>query len=235
MITAGNRSSRRRFGSVARLVGIATALSATPRALADDRAPSREVKIAPSSFRVVERESGPVNYYSVVTSGPMPFIHAAYSSPLETTVLGYQVPDGMRRSIARLRWQWRALKLPVGGDECVSEKADSAAVVYVTWKRALRWYSLKYVWSAVGTKGAVCDARRNPFLAQDTMIVESGPPLGEWRSFSIDPDDEFRRHFEGGDARAEVPPLVGIGLMSDGDQTASESQADYADFAILPK
>ncbi|MEO7096250.1 MAG: DUF3047 domain-containing protein, partial [Polyangiales bacterium] len=126
----------------------------------------------------------------------------------------------------------RAVTLPVGGDECVSGKGDSAAVVYVSWKRGLRYYTLKYVWSAVSTKGAVCDRKRNPFVAQDTVVLESGGPLREWRNVSIDLASEFRNHFAGGDATAEVPDFIGLGLMSDGDQTKSDSSADWGTFVV---
>jgi hypothetical protein len=78
----------------------------------------------------------------------------------------------------------------------------------------------------------VCDKKRNPFLAQNTVIVETGAPLSEWRSVDLDLRAEFRKHFEGGDKSAEVPELFGIGLMSDGDQTASVSSADFADFTL---
>ena len=42
----------------------------------------------------------------------------------------------------------------------------------------------------------------------------------------------FRRHFADGDANADVPDLVGVGLLTDGDQSHSESAADYADFVV---
>ncbi|HEY1534341.1 MAG TPA: DUF3047 domain-containing protein, partial [Polyangiaceae bacterium] len=80
-----------------------------------------------------------------------------------------------------------------------------------------------------------CDKKRNPFVAQDTIILESGGPpnvTAAWKSVDIDIAAEYRNHFEGGDAKAEVPDFIGIGLMSDGDQTHSESSADYADFVL---
>jgi hypothetical protein len=208
---------------------VALSLSGLRDAAAD--AP-RESPIALNSFKIIERKSGPENYYSV-TPGPDAHIQAEYRPPLKTAVLGYQLPDAQRRSVAGLRWSWRARVLPKGGNECVDGKGDSAAVVYVTWKRGLRWYTLKYVWSAVGTKGKVCDSKRNPFVAQDTIIVDSGEPVGEWRTVHIVPDDEFRNHFEGGDPHASVPDLVGIGIMTDGDQTKSPSAADFRDFVLL--
>lgn len=182
------------------------------------------------AFRLVERASGKVNYYSV-QPGPPAHVRSHYRPGLDTAVVGYPASDAQARA-QKLSWRWRAITLPNGGDECKAGRGDSAAVVYVSWKRGLRYYTLKYVWSAVGTKGAVCDRKRNPFLAQDTVIVESGAPLNEWRSVDLDLHAEFRKHFEAGDQNADVPAFFGVGLMSDGDQTASASSADFADFVL---
>jgi hypothetical protein len=189
--------------------------------------------ITPSTWRVVQRDSGPVNYYSVMREADVPFIRAEYRPPLKTVVLGWQTPEADRQAMRKLRWTWRARSLPVGGDECQSGKGDSAAVVYVSWRRALRYYTLKYVWSAVGKKGSVCDQKRNPFVAQDTIIVASGGPLDTWQTHEIDLKAEFRKHFEGGDANADVPDFIGVGIMSDGDQTKSVSSADYGVFTVI--
>jgi hypothetical protein len=190
-----------------------------------------ERRLPVETFRIVERASGPVNYYSVITAEQPAFIRSRYLPGYKTSVVGYQFADAEQRS-THLSWRWRALTLPRGGDECDSDKADSAAVVYVSWKRALRYYTLKYVWSAVGSRGAVCDKKRNPLLAQDTIIVESGSPLNQWKSVDLDLRREFRKHFEDGDPDADVPDLFGIGLMSDGDQTHSASSADFAQFLL---
>jgi hypothetical protein len=48
----------------------------------------------------------------------------------------------------------------------------------------------------------------------------------------IDLKGAFRRHFENGDPRAEVPSFMGVGIMTDGDQTNSRSVADYAQFVL---
>jgi hypothetical protein len=197
---------------------------------AAEAAPSPPWNLAPQSFRLIERVSGPVNYYSVLP-GPPAHVRSRYEPGFKTAVVGYVAKDFQARAV-KLSWRWRAVTLPVGGDECRDGKGDSAAVVYVSWKRGLRYYTLKYVWSAVGKRGAVCDQKRNPFLAQDTVIVESGAPLDEWKSVKLDLRAEFRKHFEDGDATAEVPDFVGIGLMSDGDQTKSPSSADFADFKL---
>jgi hypothetical protein len=195
-----------------------------------DAAPTTPWSLPVQGFRLVERVSGPINYYQV-RPGPPAHIHSRYEPGLKTAVVGYDAKEWQERA-KRLRWRWRAVTLPTGGDECKPGKGDSAAVVYVSWKRHLRYYTLKYVWSAVGQRGAVCDKKRNPFLAQDTVILESGAGGPDFVQVELDLQAEFRKHFEGGDQNAEVPSLFGIGLMSDGDQTGSVSSADFADFTL---
>ena len=185
-----------------------------------------------STWQLVESQSGPTNYYSTGSEGGVSFLHSKYQPPMKTAVMGWKTPEADRARAKKVTWSWRAITLPNGGDECASGKGDSAAVVYVTWKRGLRYYTIKYVWSAVGTKGKTCDQKRNPFVAQDTTIVESGAPLNTWKTVSIDLAAEYRNHFESGDAKAEVPDFVGIGLMSDGDNTKSESSADFGTFTV---
>jgi hypothetical protein len=180
------------------------------------------------SFKVVENYSGPVSYYRLVEDPEGAFIRAVYRPPLETVTLATEVPDELRQRTRIVRWKWRAQVLPKHGNECAPGFGDSAAVIYISWKRGLKWYSIKYVWSTDGPKGSVCDKKRNLFVVQDTVILESGGPTGEWKEEQVDPSAEFRAHFEG-----DVPDFVGIGLMSDGDQTNSVSAADYAGFVLL--
>ena len=187
-----------------------------------------ETKIDVRTFRVVESYSGPVSYYSLVEEPEGSYIRAVYRPPMETVTLASEVPDALRQRTKFVRWKWRATTLPKNGNECAPGFGDSAAVVYISWKRGLKWYSIKYVWSTDGAKGSVCDKKRNLFVAQDTVVLESGGPTNEWKEEQIDPTAEFRAHFEG-----DVPDFVGIGLMSDGDQTNSVSAADYAGFVLL--
>ena len=201
--------------------------------LVPSSARAEDVLVEAKQWQVVKRESGPVTYYSIVTEEGVPFIRARYTPGLKTVVLGYQIPEGDRRRIKKVKWKWRAQALPKGGDECAEGRGDSAAVVYLTWKRGLRYYTLKYVWSSVGQVGRTCDSKRNPFVAQDTIILRSGAPLGAWVSEEIDLASAYRAHFAGGDPKAEVPSFVGMGLMSDGDQTRSTSAADYGAVTLV--
>jgi len=199
----------------------------------DQPRPPQITPIDVHAFRVLESYSGPVSYYKIVLDPDLPFIRAVYRPPLETVTLGAEVPEQLRQRTMLVRWKWRAQELPKGGNECKGGFGDSAAVVYVSWKRGLKWYSVKYTWSSEAEKGRTCDQKRNLFVAQDTVILESGGPLGEWRTEEIDPTVAFREHFEGGNPNADVPDFVGIGIMSDGDQTRSISAADYAAFELV--
>jgi hypothetical protein len=96
----------------------------------------------------------------------------------------------------------------------------------------MRWYGLKYAWSSVGPLGAVCDRRDNPLMRGETIILRTGGPLGVWVDESLDLEAEFRKHFAGGDALADVPDLIGIAVLTDGDDTRSASSADFGSFVL---
>lgn len=229
----GSRARRWRVGAL--LLCAASVLFASSVGVAETSRQGGRVstlRVEPKAFAVVQRDSGPVNYYRVVEEAGCTYVRSAYRPPYQTTVLGYAVPEKLRRSVRTIRWRWRALTLPRGGNECEPKNRDSAATVYLTWKRGLRWYTLKYAWSSVAPKGAVCDEKRNPFLAQETIIAEAGGPTGAWKSMAVDLAAEFRSHFAPDDPDAKLPDFGGIGIMSDGDQTGSASEADFGDFEI---
>ena len=96
----------------------------------------------------------------------------------------------------------------------------------------MKWYSLKFVWSTDAPVGATCNGKCNPFVAQDRIILRSGPLIGVWHDEEVDLERLFRQHFESGDLGAEIPELQGIGILSDGDQTHSASAADFAGFVF---
>ena len=218
-------------------VCLVLALGLTARAVASEpaRPPPAGVRAFPvdiHEFRVLERDSGPRNYYRAMSEVQDEFIRGVYNPSLKTVTLFAPVPDEVRRGARSFRFRWRALVFPRGGNECVKGRGDSAANVYLAWKRGLRWYSVKLVWSSEAPPGATCNGTRNALVAADSVVLESGGPTGVWREEEVDPDALFRAHFEGGRADAEVPELQGIGILTDGDQTHSVSAADYAGFVF---
>src|SRR4051812_1199123 len=75
-----------------------------------------DVVVDAKRWRTIPGESGPVNYYAIVNGPAGPFIHARYVPPDKTTVLGIEIAEADRRRIKKVRWSWRAVTLPNGGD-----------------------------------------------------------------------------------------------------------------------
>ena len=210
-----------------------------PLKAADGASWVRSFPLDVHEFRVLGQDYDPENpgrqdktYYRTIDDAGQSFIHGVYVPSTDSVTLFHEVPAQVRQGVRVMRWRWRALALPRNGNECVAGLGDSAAAVYVTWKRGLRWYSLKFVWSTDAPLGATCNRMRNPLVASDSIVLRTGAPSGDWVEETIDPEALFREHFAGGDPGAEVPELQGIGVMSDGDQTGSASAADYAGFVL---
>jgi hypothetical protein len=199
-------------------------------------APAHETHFSVHDFRVIDSESGPENYYEVFDE-PNPresFIHAGYRPPMETMTMALRFPDRMHHGVKKIRWTWRAVAIPRGANDCVDGKGDSAAIVYVSFKNGLKWYTLKYVWADAGaTKGQSCAQKDNLFVRQDAIVRESGGPTNRWITEEIDPTADFRKYFANNNPHADVPDLAGVAIMSDGDQTRSISSADYRDFTVI--
>ncbi len=102
----------------------------------------------------------------------------------------------------------------------------------MSWRRTLRWYTLKYVWSAGRVQRRGVRQKEQSIRGAKHGRVGDGAPLNTWKTERIDLKAEFRKHFENGDLTASVPDFLGVGIMSDGDQTHSDSSADYADFVV---
>jgi hypothetical protein len=216
------------------LVGLALLASAPigSRAAADAPA-SGSVALDVREFQVVEGpNSGPAVYYSVRDGPAGPVLSGAYLPGMQTVTMGVQIPQELRHRVRFLRWLWRASAVPERGDECRADHGDSAASVSLAYKRGMRWYVLKYVWSAEAPLGAVCDRKRSLLLARDTVVLERGPARGTWLREVVDVRRAFIDHFAGGDPNTDVPELVGIGVMTDGDQTQSTSGAEWAAFEL---
>lgn len=192
-------------------------------------APEHEVQIPVKSFSVVEQDSGPISYYKLITEDGTQMIRSVYRPGLETVVLGAVVPEQARKP-ARVSWRWRVHSLPRDSNDCGPGFADSGAAVFLTFKAGLKYMILKYVWATTGTVGSFCQSKRGWFLDRNTILLEVGGPLDEWKTEQVDARAEFAKAF--GVKLEDVPDLVGIGLMTDGDQSGSVVQSDYADFLV---
>ena len=191
--------------------------------------PAHRTTISPGAFTVFKQDSGPVNYYSVGEDGETPILRGVYRPGLGNVVLMARVSDDARqpRSVG---WRWRAHAFPKNANDCGPGASDSVASVFIAFKAGLKLMALKYVWATVGTVGTSCVSNRGWFFDRDTTIVQVAGPVDVWTEYSVDPRAEFVKHFGG--KLEDVPDFVAIGVMTDGDNSQSPAEGDYADFVV---
>jgi hypothetical protein len=85
--------------------------------------------------------------------------------------------------------------------------------------------ALNFVWTSRLPVGTVWD---NPFVASAKMIALAQGADAGWRTETVDVVARYRELF-----RAPVPPLLGLAIMSDSDNSCQSTQARFADFKFL--
>ncbi|HUM10063.1 MAG TPA: DUF3047 domain-containing protein [Myxococcaceae bacterium] len=192
--------------------------------------PAHRAAMPPSAFTVFKEDSGPVNYYSVGSEEDAPILRAVYRPGLGNVVLNARVPEAARQAVRSVSWRWRAHVLPKEANDCGPGASDAAASVFLAFKAGLKLMVIKYVWSTVGTVGASCQSARGWFFDRDTTLLQVGGPLDVWTGYTVDPRREFVKHYGG--KLEDVPDFVAIGVMTDGDNSQTPAEADYADFVV---
>ncbi len=185
------------------------------------------------SFQVVEQSSGKDNYYRFESGPDGAYLAARYRPPFDTMVRGIEAPHRYRRTLAGLRWRWRVLAFPKGGDDCNPDVGDAAGGVFATFKAGLKVMVIKYVWNSVGPAGRSCERANNLFFAKREVVLRSGGETGVWHTETVDPRRDFVRYYGG--KLEDVPDFVALGVLTDGDATSSRSEADYGDFVLLDR
>lgn len=150
-----------------------------------------------------------------------------------------------------LRWRWKVDNLIAAGDVTRKEGDDYPARIYVSFRYAPERLSaldrvkytaarvlygeypphagLNYIWDAKAPVGTVV---ANPFTDRVRMfVVESGPQhLGQWREYERDIIADYRRAFG-----EDPPPVAGIAVMTDADNTGEAAVAYYGDITLSPR
>lgn len=148
-----------------------------------------------------------------------------------------------------LRWRWRISGTIVGGDERSKRGDDYAARIYVTFKyepskvgaatrlkyglarRLLGEYpphsGINYIWANRLPKG---ESVPNAYTDRVRMLaVRSGDSeAGRWMREERNIVDDYRTLYG-----EEPPPLAGIAIMTDTDDTAGRAEAWYADVELM--
>lgn len=132
------------------------------------------------------------------------------------------------RKYPKISWSWRIDHVLKREDIKVKSGDDFAARVYVVFPRTLFWRmrAINYVWAAKMPKGSEAPS---PYTANSVIVaVESGEDqAGKWVSEERNIYEDYKRIFG-----EEPPPLGGVAIMTDTDDTKDEATAWYGDISL---
>lgn len=131
-----------------------------------------------------------------------------------------------------IAFRWRVHRIPEGGDERHGDTGDSAAAVYVVYRKAMGFIPLtvKYVWSSTLAVGSAL--KRSGIGRPWIIVADSGSDgLGEWRTHVFDVRAAWRETF-GGDGQHRI---IAVGVLSDANATGTLAHADYDDLRFLSR
>ncbi len=154
------------------------------------------------------------------------------------------------RAYPILEWRWKVKDLLPGSDATRKEGDDYPARIYVTFRydpekvgflerlkyRAARTVSgeypplaaINYIWGGAERGAAV----PSPYTGRARMIVvEAGPEkLGRWVKEERNILEDYRKAFG-----EEPPPISGVAIMTDTDNTGGSAVAWYGDILFKKK
>jgi hypothetical protein len=160
--------------------------------------------------------------YTVQEEGGRRFLRAVSRG------LGIQAAREYDWDLARypvLTWSWRAVLFPAGADERRDRTNDSALAVYAVFPHT-RWSvkSVKYIWSALLPAGERLSSSGG--LTQVRVVQGRTEAGASWVEHRVNVLEDYRRYFE----TTDVPKPAGIAVLTDADDTKSQSEGHYASF-----
>src|SRR5438093_2485890 len=149
-----------------------------------------------------------------------------------------------------IEWRWRVLQTPADLDPRVPARDDSPARVIVAFhgdvtrldlaeRFTLRLYNaltgekmpyaiIMYSWASDAPVGTI-----TPSIPTDkiqTIVVESGGGIGEWRELRRTVLEAYRRALD-----EEPWDIVGVGVMTDARNTHEKASAQFGDISFRPE
>ena len=170
-----------------------------------------------------------VKDYNVVKEAGHAYLHATYLAGSSGKPI-YKKISWNTDKWPWLRWKWRVESFTKGAKILESAKSDCPAQIYVTWKLGGRAMALKYFWAELDPVGMTFrKGDWNPLGKYQGLVIRSGGKTHEWMTEVRNLKEDFKT------AYGKDPPetAVGIGVLTDGDQTETLPVADYADFEAL--
>jgi hypothetical protein len=195
---------------------------------------------------IISRAKAPTSYRLVEDAG---------TSQVVLRAVAEQSASGLKQRLdvtpsdrPLIAWRWRVVELVTGADnqDRYSEDAPARMMLFFDGDKAklpareqilmetahmltgqeLPYATLMYVWE---NRFAAETLLRNAFTDQVKMIVvgTGRDRIGTWKSFQRNYVDDYRRAFG-----AEPGRLVGIGIMTDTDNTGDAVEAYYGDIEL---
>ena len=211
---------------------MALALVSAAAPLAKDA--GKKIPLGPDDKWSVVEGSEDFNYYHLREEDGRTVLHANYFAHVPTVTLGRKIDDA-HQHYTHLSWDWRVHKFPEGSDERDDDKEDSACAIYATFGSALHRTSIKYIWSATLPKGTVIGPYSHFFYDIVTIVLEGPGGAKAWKHEEVDVAADWAKYFaDKGQTAKDMPNMIGVGLLTDGDDTRSHPSADYASIEIAP-
>jgi hypothetical protein len=188
-----------------------------------------------------------LTHYQLVTEGGTQVVKATTSGGASGLIARVNIQPS--ESLV-LQWRWKVSNVFEQGNARNKSGDDYPARIYVAFKfqpekagfferarrqavellfgESLPGNALNYIWANTLPKGEFVP---NPYTDKTVMIaVNSGTSnVGEWVTVERDIVADYRKAF--GEA---PPPVVGIAIMSDSDNTGETATAWYGDIVLSP-
>ena len=195
----------------------------------------------PLTFKQIEKHTG----YTVVKDGETTAIKAV--SEASASGLTREIRINLKE-YPIVQWQWKVANTLKKGDVTRKEGDDYPARIYITFeydsskvgffdkakyetvKLLYGQYpplaAINYIWESKAPKGTVVP---NPYTDQVKMIVvESGVDrLNQWVSEERNVYEDYKKAFG-----HEPPPISGVAIMTDTDNTGESATAYYGDIVF---
>jgi hypothetical protein len=183
--------------------------------------------------------------YSIVQDDHQTVVKAFSDASASGLIRYYQTPAQQHPWIS---WRWKIAHVLNKGDVHAKQGDDYAARIYIafefskeggSWWQLLRYKTanwaaggrlpgsaLNYIWANKAPTGTIVS---NPFTDRTKMIVlQSGnSKANQWvvekRNMVLDYEAAFRR---------KPPPIMGIAIMTDSDNTGESTTAFYGDILL---
>lgn len=201
----------------------------------------------PLTFRNTEKHTT----YALTSEGGVTVLKAEANASASGLTRDLTAMNVNIRDTPILKWRWKVANLVKTADIHTKEGDDYPARIYVTFRydpekagagmrmqygMAKALYGeypphagINYVWDGKAPLGTMVP---NAYTARAMMfVVESGAKrVGEWIEVERNVYEDYKRAF-----KEEPPPVLGIALMTDTDQTGEAATAWYGDITLRKK